>query len=74
MKILRDFLDSQHHHFAHGGKLEKFYPLYEMVDTFVYTPSDVAKGSVHVRDAIDLKRTMIIMVPTDKVVEVPYPE
>ncbi|EQC46156.1 NADH:ubiquinone reductase (Na(+)-transporting) subunit B [Bacteriovorax sp. Seq25_V] len=59
MKILRDFLDSQHHHFAHGGKLEKFYPLYEMVDTFVYTPSDVAKGSVHVRDAIDLKRTMI---------------
>lgn len=59
MKFLRDFLDNQHHHFAHGGKLEKFYPLYEMIDTFIYTPSDVAKGSVHVRDALDLKRTMI---------------
>jgi len=59
MKFLRDFLDTQHHHFATGGKLEKFYPLYEMIDTFVYTPSDVAKGTVHVRDAIDLKRTMI---------------
>lgn len=59
MKGLRDFLDSQHHHFAHGGKLEKFYPIYEMIDTFIYTPGDVAKGSVHVRDAIDLKRTMI---------------
>lgn len=59
MKFLRDFLDNQHHHFAHGGKLEKLYPIYEMVDTFIYTPSDVAKGSVHVRDALDLKRTMI---------------
>jgi len=59
MKFLRDFLDSQHHHFATGGKLEKMYPLYEMIDTFIYTPSDVSKGSVHVRDSIDLKRTMI---------------
>ena len=59
MKALRSFLDSQHHHFDKGGKLEKFYPIYEMIDTFVYTPGDVAKGSVHVRDALDLKRTMI---------------
>jgi Na+-transporting NADH:ubiquinone oxidoreductase subunit B len=59
MKALRGFLDSQHHHFAQGGKLEKFYPIYEMIDTFIYTPGDVAKGSVHVRDALDLKRTMI---------------
>ena len=59
MKALRSFLDSQHHHFAHGGKLEVLYPIYEMIDTFVYTPGDVARGSVHVRDTIDLKRTMI---------------
>jgi Na+-transporting NADH:ubiquinone oxidoreductase subunit B len=59
MKLLRDFLDSQHHHFVKDGKLKFFYPLYEAVDTFLYTPGEVAKGNVHVRDAIDLKRTMI---------------
>ena len=59
MKALRGFLDSQHHHFVKGGKLETFYPMYEMLDTFIYTPGEVSRGSVHVRDAIDLKRTMI---------------
>lgn len=59
MKPLRNFLDSQHSHFEKGGKLEKFYPLYELVDTFLYSPSEVAKGRVHVRDGLDLKRLMI---------------
>jgi Na+-transporting NADH:ubiquinone oxidoreductase subunit B len=58
MKILRDYLDSVHPTFDKGGKLEKFYPIYEMVDTFIYTPGDTAKGNVHVRDALDLKRMM----------------
>ena len=68
MKFLRDILDAQHDNFAKGGKFEKMYPLYEMIDTFVYTPGDVAKGSVHVRDALDLKRLMgtvaIALIPT----------
>lgn len=59
MKFLRNFLDSQHKHFVAGGKLEKFYPAYEALDTFLYTPPDVNTGAVHVRDGIDLKRTMI---------------
>ena len=59
MKALRNFLDSQHKHFVKGGKLEKFYALYEAADTFLYTPGEVAKGSVHARDALDLKRLMI---------------
>ena len=59
MKFLRRFLDAQHKHFVKGGKLEKLYPLYEAADTFLFTPGEVNKGSVHVRDGIDLKRTMI---------------
>lgn len=59
MKILRNILDSQEKHFHKGGKLELFYPIYEMIDTFAYTPADVATGNTHVRDGIDLKRTMI---------------
>jgi Na+-transporting NADH:ubiquinone oxidoreductase subunit B len=58
MSRVRNYLDSIHPTFAKGGKLEKYYAIYEMVDTFLYTPSDVTSGTTHVRDAIDLKRIM----------------
>ncbi|MEO1888643.1 MAG: NADH:ubiquinone reductase (Na(+)-transporting) subunit B [Cycloclasticus sp.] len=58
MSRLRNYLDSIHPHFAKGGSLEKYYAIYEMVDTFLYTPKDVTAGNIHVRDAIDLKRIM----------------
>ncbi|MBS3954026.1 MAG: NADH:ubiquinone reductase (Na(+)-transporting) subunit B [Methylomicrobium sp.] len=58
----RDLLDSIEPHFTKGGKLEKYYGLYEMVDTFIYTPADVTRGTTHVRDGIDLKRTMTFVV------------
>jgi Na+-transporting NADH:ubiquinone oxidoreductase subunit B len=59
MKFLRDTLDKVEHHFEKGGKLEKFYPLYEAGDTFLFSPGSVAKGNTHLRDGIDLKRTMV---------------
>jgi Na+-transporting NADH:ubiquinone oxidoreductase subunit B len=58
----RDLLDSIEPHFTKGGKLEKYYGLYEMVDTFIYTPADVTRGKTHVRDGNDLKRTMTFVV------------
>jgi Na+-transporting NADH:ubiquinone oxidoreductase subunit B len=58
----RDFLDSIEPYFTKGGKLEKYYGLYEMVDTFIYTPSEVTRGWTHVRDGNDLKRTMTFVV------------
>ncbi len=58
----RDILDSIEPHFTKGGKLERYYGLYEMVDTFIYTPSDVTSGTTHVRDGNDLKRTMTFVV------------
>ena len=35
---------------------------YEANDTFLYTPGEVAHGSTHVRDAIDLKRMMSMVI------------
>lgn len=58
MSATREFLDKLHPHFVKGGKFERLYPVYEMVDTFLYTPPDVTSGSAHVRDAVDLKRVM----------------
>jgi Na+-transporting NADH:ubiquinone oxidoreductase subunit B len=62
MKALRDVLDKVHPLFAKGGILEVAYPMYEALDTFLYTPGEVAKGTTHVRDGIDLKRMMITVV------------
>lgn len=59
MSFLRRTLDSIHPHVSKGGKYEKFYALYEAVDTIFYSPSDVNQGRNHVRDGIDLKRVMI---------------
>ncbi|MCB9229128.1 MAG: NADH:ubiquinone reductase (Na(+)-transporting) subunit B [Deltaproteobacteria bacterium] len=58
MKPLRNFLDRIHPYFMPGRKLEKLYPIYEMADTFLYTPGDVTQGDCHVRDSLDLKRLM----------------
>ena len=58
MKPVRNFLDKIHPHFVSGGKFSKFYPIYEMIDTFLYTPGEVTKGASHVRDSLDLKRMM----------------
>ena len=60
--MLRQLLDSVEPHFERGGRLERLYPLYELVDTFLYTPSDVTRNAAHVRDGLDLKRMMITVV------------
>lgn len=56
---LRTFFDKIEHNFEKGGKYEKFYALYEAVDTFFYRPGSVTKTTAHVRDGLDLKRMMI---------------
>lgn len=60
--MLRKLLDRLHPAFSKGSKLEKLYPLYEAIDTFLYTPSDTTKGPSHVRDGMNLKRMMSLVV------------
>ena len=62
MKRLRKFLDRIEPLFIKGGRLESYHAVYEMVDTLLYSPADVTRSSPHVRDSIDLKRVMIIVV------------
>ncbi|MFP3366518.1 NADH:ubiquinone reductase (Na(+)-transporting) subunit B, partial [Pseudoalteromonas sp. SIMBA_148] len=40
---LRSFLDKIEHNFEKGGKHEKWYALYEAIDTFFYRPGSVTK-------------------------------
>jgi Na+-transporting NADH:ubiquinone oxidoreductase subunit B len=62
MKRLRKMLDNIEPLFIRGGRLERFHAISEMVDTLFYSPPDVTRSSPHVRDAIDLKRVMIMVV------------
>ena len=62
MRPIRRTLDRIEPLFARGGRLEQLGALYEMVDTFLFTPSSVTTGAPHVRDAIELKRVMVFVV------------
>ena len=63
MKGLQNFLEKKiKPNFEKGGKFEKWHPAYDAIETFLFVPGHTAKSGAHVRDAIDLKRTMITVV------------
>jgi Na+-transporting NADH:ubiquinone oxidoreductase subunit B len=63
MNPLQKFFDSIEHHFEKGGKYEKYYTIYEGFRTIHFSPKIVApEKGVQIRDASDLKRTMITVV------------
>ena len=63
MKSLRKILDKAKPNFQKGGKLEKFYPAFNAFETFLFVPDHTAPAQgAHIRDAMDLKRTMILVV------------
>jgi len=62
MKFLAELSTKLEKHFEKGKPLEKFYPMFEALDTFVLTPGKTTKNAPHIRDAVDLKRVMIFVV------------
>jgi Na+-transporting NADH:ubiquinone oxidoreductase subunit B len=62
MKFLRRFFDKQRRYFIAEGKFERLFPLYEAVDAFLFTPDKVTKDSPHIRDVIDMKRLMMVVI------------
>jgi Na+-transporting NADH:ubiquinone oxidoreductase subunit B len=59
---LRNFFDRIEPHFERGGKYERYFPLYEMVESFLYTPKTVTTAAPHARSYIDMKRIMTYVV------------
>ena len=62
MSRLRGALDRIAPHFEEGGRLERLHPVWEAFDTLLYTPGQVTRTGSHVRDALDYKRMMTIVV------------
>jgi Na+-transporting NADH:ubiquinone oxidoreductase subunit B len=49
-------------HFRKGGKYEKYAPAFNGIDTFLFVPNHTTHTGAHIRDGIDLKRVMIVVV------------
>ena len=62
MKALRNILDSVKPHFSKGGKFEKYWPLLDGFETFIFVPGHATHKGSHIRDGIDLKRTMVMVI------------
>jgi len=62
MKSLSEFFEDAGRHFGKGGPLERFYPLYEAFDSFLFGSSQTTEAAPHVRDGIDLKRIMTTVI------------
>ncbi|MDA9106610.1 NADH:ubiquinone reductase (Na(+)-transporting) subunit B [Flavobacteriaceae bacterium] len=59
---IRNILDNLKKPFNKGEKWEKFAPAFNAFDTFLFVPNHTTKHGAHVRDAVDLKRTMITVI------------
>mgnify|MGYP003335733832 FL=1 len=62
MKIIREKLDQIKKPFAKGSKWERFAPAINAFDTFLFVPNHTTHKGAHIRDAVDLKRTMVTVI------------
>ena len=62
MKSLRKYIDKKKPLFQSGGKFAKLGSTFWAIETFLFTPNHTSKSGVHIHDAIDLKRTMTVVI------------
>ena len=59
---IRSFFDRIEPDFTKGGKWERYYPVYEAIESILYTPKTVTTVAPHARSHIDMKRIMTYVV------------
>ena len=62
MSGLRKLVDKIKPTFEKGGKLGFLHSTFDAFETFLFVPNTVTKKGAHVRDCVDLKRVMIMVV------------
>ena len=61
-KLIRNIVDGVKPTFEKGGKLGFLHSLFDAVETLLFLPNTVTKRGTHIRDAVDLKRALIVVV------------
>ena len=62
MNVLRNLVDRIKPAFEKGGKLGFLHSTFDAFETFLFVPDTVTRRGSHVRDCVDLKRVMIMVV------------
>ncbi|MEJ2055118.1 MAG: RnfABCDGE type electron transport complex subunit D, partial [Calditrichaceae bacterium] len=62
MRFIENMLDKHREKFEKGGNLHKWQPLFEALDTIMFWTSERTKIGPHVRDSLDLKRFMMVVI------------
>jgi len=62
MKALRKYIDKIKPQFEKGGKFEKLHSTFEALESFLFVPDKVTFKGSHIRDALDMKRTMTVVI------------
>jgi Na+-transporting NADH:ubiquinone oxidoreductase subunit B len=62
MKGLRKYVDKIKPQFQKGGRFEKLHSTFDAFETFLFVPNHVTNNGTHIRDNIDMKRTMSLVV------------
>ena len=62
MKSLLNFVEKIKPTFSKGGKLSFLHSTFDAFETFLFVPNTVTKSGAHIRDCVDLKRVMTIVI------------
>ncbi len=62
MKLMHNILSKIKPHFEEGGKLHTLYPAYDAFETFLFVPNHTSSSGTHIKDSVDLKRTMVLVI------------
>ncbi|HIE16256.1 MAG TPA: NADH:ubiquinone reductase (Na(+)-transporting) subunit B, partial [Bacteroidales bacterium] len=59
---IRYFFDKIKPNFEEGGKFYFLHTTYDAIETFFFVPNKVTKSGSHIRDYVDMKRTMSVVI------------
>ncbi|MEG1635630.1 MAG: NADH:ubiquinone reductase (Na(+)-transporting) subunit B, partial [Rikenellaceae bacterium] len=59
---LRNFINNIKPAFEKGGRFQALHSTFDAFESFLFVPNTVTKNGSHIRDVIDMKRTMFIVV------------
>ncbi len=62
MKFVQNILKKVKPPFEKGGSLHSLYPAYDAFETFLFVPNHTSSNGTHIRDSVDLKRTMAMVI------------
>ncbi|MDX5326096.1 MAG: NADH:ubiquinone reductase (Na(+)-transporting) subunit B [Bacteroidota bacterium] len=62
MNLIKNFFDSTRPYVSEGGKFEWLWSVHNGMETLFFVPDETTHSGAHIRDAIDMKRTMITVI------------